>query len=92
MNRGLTFALCVCFIVLGLSQVSLAQDPATRSLASVSIEGGNKDQDGLNGPVRRVRAETARIMVKDGKLIEGPREVRSITTYDPKGLKIDSVA
>ena len=79
-------------MVLGLSQVSQAQDPATRSLASVSTEGGNKDQDGLIGPVRRVRAETARIMVKDGKLIEGPREVRSITTYDPKGLKIDSVA
>ena len=92
MNRGLTFALCLCFIVLGFNQLSHAQDPATRTLASVSLEGGNKDQDGLTGPVRRVRSETARIMVKDGRMIEGPRVLRSITTYDPKGLKVDSVA
>jgi TonB family protein len=92
MNKGLTFVLCLCFLVLGLSRSSLAQDTAARTLASVSSESGNRDQDGLNGPVRRVRAETARIMVKEGKMVEGPRVLRSITTYDPKGLKIDSVA
>jgi len=92
MSKGLTFALCLCFLVIGIGRSSQAQDTATRTLASISTESGNKDQDGLSGPVRRVRAETARIMVKDGKMVEGPRALRSITTYDPKGLKIDSVA
>lgn len=92
MNKGLTFALCLCFLVVGLSRSSQAQDTATTTLASVSSESGNRDQDGLSGPVRRVRTETARIMVKAGKMVEGPRVLRSITTYDPKGLKIDSVA
>ncbi len=92
MNKGLTFALCLCFLVVGLSRSVQAQDTATPALASISSESGNKDQDGLTGPVRRVRTETARIMVKAGKLVEGSRVLRSITTYDPKGVKIDSVA
>ena len=92
MNKGLTFALCLCFLVVGFSRSSQAQNTATSTLASVSSESGNKDQDGLTGPVRRVRTETARVMVKAGKMVEGPRVLRSITTYDPKGLKIDSVA
>jgi len=92
MNKGLTFALCICFLTVGLSRSGQAQNSASSTLASVSSESGNKDQDGLSGPVRRVRTETARIMVKAGKMVEGSRVLRGITTYDPRGLKIDSVA
>ncbi|MEP6743087.1 MAG: TonB family protein [bacterium] len=52
----------------------------------------DREQDGLNGPVRRVRVETSKIVVKDGTPTEGPRVVRGITTYDINGHKIDSVA
>ncbi|HKE59394.1 MAG TPA: tetratricopeptide repeat protein [Pyrinomonadaceae bacterium] len=51
-----------------------------------------REQDGLNGPVRRVRVETAKVSVKDGKLNEGPRTVREVTTYDLKGKRVDTVA
>src|SRR5215813_1051449 len=78
----------------------------TAALSSQLIYGQNKqahktgssapiserEQDGLNGPVRRVRVETAKVSVKDGKLIEGSRAVRELTTYDLNGKRIDTVA
>jgi TonB family protein len=42
--------------------------------------------------VRRVRVETAQILVKNGNLVEGPRVLHGIATYDQKGVKIDSVS
>src|SRR5205085_12356806 len=33
----------------------------------------DREQDGLAGPVRRVKTETAKITVKNGKPAEGPR-------------------
>lgn len=92
MRRTLTFVLALSFIVLGLSRSNFAQDNASRTPVSVASEKGNREQDGLNGPVRRVRVELAKIILKDGKWIEGPREILGIATYDPAGGKIDSVA
>ncbi len=91
MKQVLTFASAFCCLILGLNQANLGQEKAFRPAVSVAAESSMKDQDGLNGPVRRVRAETAQIVVKDGKLVEGPRVLRGITTYDPRGRKIDSV-
>lgn len=51
--------------------------------------GSDKEVDGLNGPVNRVRTETARLSLKDGKLSEEPRELLEATLYDPQGKKID---
>ena len=50
----------------------------------------DRDRDGLNGPVRRVRTETAKVLVKEGKIVEGPRVVLETATYDMKGAKIDN--
>jgi YD repeat-containing protein len=73
------------------SQLSLGQNKqAHKPVSSEAIS--EREQDGLNGPVRRVRAETAKVAVKDGKLSEGPRTVREITTYDITGKRIDTVA
>ncbi|HEX8556954.1 MAG TPA: energy transducer TonB [Pyrinomonadaceae bacterium] len=47
-------------------------------------------QDGLAGPVRRVRTETAKIAVKNGKPVEGQRQVLETTTYDQKGNRVDN--
>lgn len=84
-------AVCFCLIAFGFNPTIQAQDQVGYSVAPPLTSGSSK-QDKLNGQVRRVRVETARVMVKEGKNIEAPRIVREITTYDPKGQKIDSVA
>ncbi|HEX3560668.1 MAG TPA: TonB family protein [Pyrinomonadaceae bacterium] len=50
----------------------------------------DREQDGLVGPVRRVKTETAKIAVKNGKPAEGPRNVLEATTYDQKGNRVDN--
>ena len=92
MKKALTFTLAFCCLALGLSRSSFAQDIASRTPVSVADENGNREQDKLNGPVRRVRVETAKITLKNGNWVEGPREALGMATYDPTGRKIDSVA
>jgi TonB family protein len=80
---GLTFTLT--------SQLTYGQNKqAHKTSSSEAIS--EREQDGLNGPVRRVRVESAKVSVKDGKLSEGPRTVREITTYDLSGKRVDTVA
>jgi TonB family protein len=57
---------------------------------SISILEGTKDQDGLIGPVNRVRTETAKLSMKSGKLKEGPRALLEITVYDLEGKRIEN--
>ena len=92
MRSTLIFALLSCCIVLTPYQSSLAQDKRISKPASVAAETSDRELDGLNGPVRRVRVEIAKISVKDGNFAEGARILRETTTYDPKGRKIDTVA
>jgi TonB family protein len=49
-----------------------------------------REQDGLNGPVRRVRTETAKLSNKNGKLVEGARVTLEVAAYDIKGAKIEN--
>ena len=51
--------------------------------------GADSAQDGLTGPVRRVRTEVAGLLSKDGKLVEGPRALMEVTVYDRQGRKVD---
>jgi TonB family protein len=53
---------------------------------------GSREQDGLSGPVRRVRVEIADVVTRDGKLMELPKAVIEVSTYDAVGRKTDSVA
>jgi len=52
---------------------------------------GSREQDGLRGPVRRVRVETANIVTRNGKQVELPKSLLEVSTYDAMGRKIDSV-
>ncbi|HEX8141215.1 MAG TPA: nuclear transport factor 2 family protein [Pyrinomonadaceae bacterium] len=52
--------------------------------------GRDRDQDGLRGPVNRVKTETAQLSAKSGRLVEGPRELLESTTYDPQGKRVDN--
>ena len=57
----------------------------------VSILDSTKDEDGLFGPVRRVHSEMSRLSVNAGKLVEEPRMLLEVTTYDPQGKRIWNV-
>jgi tetratricopeptide (TPR) repeat protein len=92
MSKTPTITLSLCFFVLAVSLSIEAQDKALSTPVSAPTESDNRVQDGLNGPVRRVRLETAKILLKEGKAVEGPRQLRGVATYDPRGRKIDTVA
>ena len=92
MRSILLFALLACGLVLTPNQSGQAQEKRITKPAAVAAETSDRELDGLNGPVRRVRVEIAKVIVKDGNFTEGPRVLRETSTYDPKGRKIDSVA
>jgi TonB family protein len=90
--KKLSLFVWVCVGLVGFGQLAGAQEAALRKAATSNATSSDREQDGLSGPVRRVRLESAKIVVKDGKPIEGSREVRGTTTYDVNGRKIDTVA
>jgi TonB family protein len=90
--KKLSFMVWICFGIVTLQQLAGAQEARSRQRAAANATTSDKEQDGLNGPVRRVRVETAKIVVKDGKSIEASRVVRGVTTYDIQGQRIDTVA
>lgn len=68
-----------------------AQTNATVSPVAGEVS-GSREQDGLSGPVRRVRVEKANIVTREGKLVELPKSLVEVSTYDAKGRKADFVA
>src|SRR5437867_3325811 len=68
-----------------------AQQVSTPATGSPKATQSNREQDGLKGLVRRVRIESAKILEKEGKTVEGSRELRAIVTYDMQGRKLDTV-
>jgi len=59
---------------------------------AVSILDSTKEQDGLVGAVRRVRTESAKLELKDGRSVEGPLELVELTTYGIKGNRIENTS
>jgi TonB family protein len=88
----ITLALCLVLFASGMNRTIRGQGNAVPASAAVATESSERTRDGLNGSVRRLRVESAKILIKDGKAVESPRELRELVTYDPKGRKIDSVA
>ncbi|MBD0325222.1 MAG: nuclear transport factor 2 family protein, partial [Pyrinomonadaceae bacterium] len=58
--------------------------------SAIPAPGSDKEQDGLSGPVNRVRTETSKLSSQSGKLTEGPRELLELTVYDRQGRRIDN--
>lgn len=90
MTKSLILSLVCWSLVIGLNSSSLGQGHL-RSFVGAAEEKNGREQDGLKGPVRRIRVETSRVLVKGGNFTEGPRMVQGIATYDPTGKKIDAV-
>lgn len=96
MSKRLNLTLLPLVLLLSPVAASAAtvRTPATFRLraATAPLPGATneREQDGLAGPVRRVRTETAKISVKNGKPVEGARQVLETTTYDQKGTRVDN--
>jgi tetratricopeptide (TPR) repeat protein len=85
--------LLIALVALSCSAYSIsAQTNATGTTVATVANSGSREQDGLNGPVRRVRVETANIVTRDGKQVELPKSLIEVSTYDALGRKTDSVA
>lgn len=67
-----------------------AKTNSPQSPVSLASLDSDKARDGLVGSVSRVRTETAKLFVKSGKQVEGPRELMELTSYDPDGKRVDS--
>jgi TonB family protein len=96
MKRRMTLTLPVALLaaVFGLpaparANLSSATAPQLSLLASPLTE-TDRDRDGLVGPVRRVRTETAKLSNKSGKMVEGQHVVMEAVAYDIKGNKIEN--
>ena len=74
-------------LVLTLANTAIAQESALPESPEIDA----RVADRLMGTVRRVRVETARMMLKDGKWIEGPRRPIALTTYSWHGTRVDVV-
>lgn len=55
-----------------------------------TVSDTDRDRDGLLGPVRRIRTETAKLTNKGNKPAEGLRQVMETATYDLKGGKVEN--
>ncbi len=70
----------------GQDNMSVSPRPA------ITVLDSTKEQDGLVGSVRRVKTETARIELKDGRPVEGPTQLVELTTYGIKGNRIENTS
>jgi YD repeat-containing protein len=57
---------------------------------AIATLGSDKEREGLVGSVRQTRIETAKLLNKSGKLVEGPRQLMQLATYDQQGNLIES--
>lgn len=97
MSKRLNLTLLLALLPLGAvsADAGVPRDARARlrlgaSLAALDTAASEREQDGLAGPVRRVKTETAKITVKGGQPAEGPRQVLETTTYDQRGNRVDN--
>jgi protein TonB len=84
------FAFQVCAQAREVSPAATQQQQPASAPTAVQGAASDRAQDGLTGPVRRVKTETAKITTKGGKPVEGPRVLLESATYDIKGAKVDT--
>jgi len=92
--RRLLPALLLWTAVLTINMRTQAQDisvpAAVSTRPAISVLDSTKEQDGLLGSVRRVKTETAKIALKDGRPVEAKPQLVELTTYGIKGNRIEN--
>lgn len=84
----LLFAAVFTLVVPAQGQDNMSVSPRP----AITVLDSTKQQDGLVGSVRRVKTETARIELKDGRPVEGPSQLVEVTTYGIKGNRIENTS
>jgi hypothetical protein len=90
--RRLLPAFMLWAAVLTLAVPSQAQNASVTTRAAITVLDSTKEQDGLLGSVRRVKTETAKIELKDGRPVEGPPQLVEITTYGIRGNRVENTS
>lgn len=85
-------AFLLWIFVLTFSGPVRAQVASVSTRAAITVLDSTKEQDGLLGSVRRVKTETARIELKDGRPVEGSPQLVEITTYGIKGNRLENTS
>src|ERR1700752_257874 len=88
---------CVFWIaVFVINAPAKAQDVKLPAVVSnrpaITVLDSTKEQDGLLGSVRRIKTETAKIELKDGRPVEGLPQLVEITTYGIKGNRVENTS
>jgi periplasmic protein TonB len=84
----LTLALLL-FAAPASAQTNVTAKAGNAPAVNTPVE-SDRSRDGLIGPVRRVRTETAKLVNSDGKQAEGKHVLVELASYDVKGNKIEN--
>jgi tetratricopeptide (TPR) repeat protein len=82
----------VCVLTFGGPAGGQQDNTSVSTRPAITVLDSTKEQDGLVGSVRRVKTETARIELKDGRPIEGPPQLVEVTTYGIKGNRVENTS
>ena len=80
----------VCLLSLSQSLWPQTRSDYRRSTSPLTILNSNRQQDGLRGPVRRLRTEVAKVNFEAGGPVEGRRSLLELTVYDTSGKRVDN--
>lgn len=89
---ALLFWTAVLTINMRVDAQDISVSAAVSTRPAISVLDSTKEQDGLLGSVRRVKTETAKIELKDGRPVEGPPQLVEITTYGIKGNRVENTS
>ncbi len=90
--RRILPAFLLWIFVLTIGAPARAQVTTVSTRPAITVLDSTKEQDGLLGSVRRVKTETAKIELKDGRPVEGPPQLVEVTTYGIKGNRIENTS
>src|SRR5215475_8707523 len=65
---------------------------ASQPRPAITVLDSTREQDGLLGSVRRIKIESAKIDVLDGRTVEGPRQLLELTTYGFNGNRLENTS
>src|SRR5262245_9680626 len=96
-NRRIVFPTILLFLVAPVfTRAILAQAQnsvgAGQPRTAITVLDSTREQDGLVGSVRRIKVESAKIDVLDGRTVEGPRQLLELTTYGFKGNRLENIS
>src|SRR5258705_2146281 len=93
-SRRIPVAILVVAAFLGVVPSLKAQEALSGAhpRPAITILDSTKEQDGLAGPVRRIKIESAKIEIKQGQPVEGPLRLLEITTYGLKGNRTENTS